>query len=220
MAHRAPKRAVVIGLAGGTVARDLVLQFPNIVVDGVEIDGELVEIARRYMALPPNVNVVIEDGRRFLFRTKRQYDLIYVDAFRDLYIPEHLATKEFFELAAKRLRQGGVIAVNVLTYRDEDRLARALAQTMTAVFPSVDLLRRPPQMNVLLFGYRHRRNDIPANGRIDTPSRIDDPIATHLAAEIRPFQPSTDLPVFSDDCAPLASFTHEIAWRILTGKRQ
>jgi predicted membrane-bound spermidine synthase len=219
MAHRTPERALVIGLAGGTVARDLDLCFPDIAIDGVEVDGDLVAIARRYMGLPSKVNAVIADGRRFLAETDRRYDLIYVDAYRDLYIPAHLATKEFFELAATRLRPGGVLAVNALTYRDEDSLARALGQTMRAVFPSVDVLRRSPEMNMLLFGYSHPRADIGSGEGTDKTCRVQDPAATRLAARVLPFQPSADLPVLSDDRAPIAGLTHEIAWRMLTRAR-
>ncbi len=214
----APKRALVIGLAGGTTARDLLLQFPNIEIDGVEIDGELVDIAKAYMDLSPKVRVAVEDGRRFLSRTSERYDLIYIDAYRDLYIPEHLSTVEFFRTAAEHLMPGGVLAINMLTYREEDSLAKALAQTLTAVFPTVDTVRSDSAMNVLIFARCHPRGMTNPVRRAETLFRIPDPRAQDTVSRMQPYDPLPDLSVFTDDRVWTAGLTHRIAWRMLFGR--
>ena len=63
-------------------------------IDGVEIDGELSEIGRRYFDMNnPNLHLYHEDARPFLRRIDADYDVISVDAYRQPYIPFYLATR-------------------------------------------------------------------------------------------------------------------------------
>ena len=50
----------------------------------------------------PNLNAVAQDGRWGLEHSKRQYTIIGVDAYRPPYIPWHLTTQEFFQIAYDR----------------------------------------------------------------------------------------------------------------------
>ena len=80
----------------------------------MEIDGELHDIGRRYFGLRdrPELRLFAEDARPFLRRTEARYDAIFVDAYRQPYIPFYLTTREFFTLARERLAPGGVLIVN------------------------------------------------------------------------------------------------------------
>ena len=51
----------------------------------------------------------VGDGRRFLARDERQWDVIVLDAFFADTIPFHLVTAEFMELVEQRLAPGGVV---------------------------------------------------------------------------------------------------------------
>ncbi len=220
MRRGAPNRVLIIGFAGGTMARDLGLLFPSVSIDGVEIDGELVDIAREHMGIEPDINVFNEDGRRFLARAEQSYDIIIVDAYRDLYIPEHLATVEFFGLAARHLRPGGVVAINVLTYRNEKSLANAMANTMSRVFSTVDILGIDRSMNSAIFGYFHDRDQTRlSRGELSNHSLSTDRLATRRASKLRPFQPHPNEHVFTDDRVPVTTLTHRIAWKMLFGER-
>jgi hypothetical protein len=85
----------------------------------------------------PRLEVHDADARPYLRRTDRRYDLIYVDAYHQPYVPFYLATQEFFRLAKNRLRPGGLIALNVATVPDDRRLERELSETLASVFPEV-----------------------------------------------------------------------------------
>ena len=116
--HRArrgrPRRIAILGNAAGTTSRAYEEFFPRTVVDGVEIDGELSEIGRRYFDMNnPRLHLHHEDARPWLRRTDDRFDVIFVDAYRQPYIPFYLATKEFFELVRDRLTPGGVVVMNV-----------------------------------------------------------------------------------------------------------
>jgi spermidine synthase len=141
-ARRPPRAVAILGNAAGTTARSLGHFFPRTRIDGVEIDGELSEAGRKLFDLrAPRLRLHTADARPFLRRTERQYDAIFVDAYRQPYIPFYLATREFFELAARRLAPGGVVAINVGHPERSDRLEKALSATMGAVFARV--LRDP-----------------------------------------------------------------------------
>ncbi len=119
--ERAPERLAVLGNAGGTVARAFGEFYPDVEIDGVEIDPAVTDVAYRYFGLADNPRVTTHDAdaRPFLRRTERRYDLIYADAYHQPYVPFYLATQEFFELVRSRLEPGGlVVADNVLSHVD------------------------------------------------------------------------------------------------------
>ena len=97
----------------------------------------------------PRLVTYTEDARPFLDRSDGGYDAIFVDTYRQPYIPFYLATKEFFALARDRLAPGGVVVVNVGHPERSDELETVLGRTMAEAFPVV--LRDPiEQTNTLL----------------------------------------------------------------------
>jgi spermidine synthase len=196
-----PERIAILGNAAGTTARAYGHYFPDTVVDGVEIDGELTEIGRRFFDLDnPNLRVHHEDARPWLRASEGGYDVIMVDAYRQPYIPFYLATEEFFELARDRLAPGGVVIVNAGHPEGNDDLERVLGRTMAEVFPTV--IRDPIEpTNTLLLG-----SEAPASGaRLREAVRDLPPglhaVATQSAARITPRLEGGR--VYTDDRAPV-----------------
>ena len=172
---RPPQRIAILGNAAGTTARAYGRFFPATRVDGVEIDGELSEIGRRYFDMRnPRLRTFTADARPYLRATKERYDAILVDAYRQPYIPFYLATREFFALARARLRPGGAVMVNAGHPEGSDDLERVLSATMADVFGTV--VRDPAEdTNTLLIG-----TDEPASG-----ARLRAAVP-RLPAELRP----------------------------------
>ena len=139
MRSAAPERIAILGNGAGTTARAYERYWPDTLVDAVEIDGELFDIGERYFGLRdrPQLRRFAEDARPFLRRTKERYDAIFVDAYRQPYIPFYLTSREFFELAQERLRPGGVVVVNVGHPEDSDQLEKVLSATIGDVFAHV-----------------------------------------------------------------------------------
>jgi len=135
------RRVALIGLGGGTVPRHYVQDYPSVQMDVAEIDPAVVETARRWFTLPEEqrLRVSAGDGRLFLLRASERYDVILLDAYLIDTIPFHLATAEFFRLAAARLAPGGVLASNVIgaLEGEDSRLFRAIYKTFRAVFTTV-----------------------------------------------------------------------------------
>ena len=135
-----PRKVAMLGVAGGTVARAYAKYFPDTVIDAVEIDGELFDIGRRWFGLEdrPQLRVHADDARPFLRKTDERYDFIFLDTYRQPYIPFYLATKEFFELAHDRLAPGGAVLINVGHPEGSERLEQVLSATMGAAFRARD----------------------------------------------------------------------------------
>ncbi len=141
---RAPRSIAILGGAAGTVARAYGHYFPRTRVDLVEIDGELLDVGRELFDLRgPRLHLHRDDARPFLRTSERRWDVIYVDAYRQPYIPFYLATREFFELARDHLLPGGSVIVNVGHPEDSTKLEKVLTATMGAVFDGV--LRDPSE---------------------------------------------------------------------------
>jgi spermidine synthase len=135
---RPPRSIAILGGAAGTVARAYGQLYPTTRVDNVEIDGEMTDVGRRLFDLGgPNLYTHTADARPWLRRSDRRYDVIYVDAYRQPYIPFYLATREFFELARDRLTPGGAVIVNVGHPANSNELERALTATMRSALPEI-----------------------------------------------------------------------------------
>ncbi len=129
---------LIVGLAAGTVAQQYKELYPDIHIDGVEIDAEVIDMGRKYFDLDRFVspeNQYAMDGRTFLYRTPKRYDVIVLDAFRQPYIPFHLVTVEFFEHVRNHLKTGGIVVMNVNKVQPKRHdLSRLVLATMEQVF--------------------------------------------------------------------------------------
>ena len=129
-----------IGFGGGRTSWYLHRYLPNVQVTSVELDPTVVELARKYFGIKeePNFQVVNRDGRLFLQESKEHYDLILIDAYRGPFVPFHLLTKEFYQIAREHLADGGVVAQNV---EPSTMLFDSAVKTINAVFPQLDFYR-------------------------------------------------------------------------------
>ena len=127
-----------IGVGGGRTVAYLNLHMPELAITAVELDREVVALAKRYFGLKesPSLQVVVKDGRIFLNRTRERYDVIMVDSYRGPFVPFHLMTREFFETAKARLAPGGVLVQNI---EPTTMLFEAALATLRSVFDRVDL---------------------------------------------------------------------------------
>jgi spermidine synthase len=139
----AAKDVLFIGLGGASAPKRMWRDFPEISIEAVEIDPDVVAAAYRWFELPrdPRLQVTVEDGRRFLAGDERRWDVVAIDTFYADAIPFHMFTREFVELAQQRLAPGGTIVINLIgsLTGDSSRLVRSIVRTYRSVFASVAL---------------------------------------------------------------------------------
>jgi spermidine synthase len=149
--RRVPGRIAILGDAAGTVARAYGHFFPRTRVDAVELDGELTAIGRRYFDLHgPRLHLYTADARPWLEESRARYDDIFLDAYRQPYIPFYLLTREFFALARAHLRPGGMVVVNVGHIPGSPALERVVSATLHSVFPVVVRDRVSPSSSLVI----------------------------------------------------------------------
>jgi spermidine synthase len=146
------EKIAIIGLAGGTSARQAAEVYGNVEIDGFEIDPKIVAVGKKYFGMTqPNVHIFVQDGRWGLAHSNEQYDIISVDAYRPPYIPWHMTTVEFFEIIHSHLQEDGAMVINIGRSPLDRTLIKDLATTIRQVFPSVFVMDVPGSFNTILF---------------------------------------------------------------------
>jgi spermidine synthase len=225
--HPNPRRAAFIGLATGITAS----AGPALGVDEttvVELVPEVAALARTHFAPwngglleRPNVQLVLDDGRRFLAASPARFDVVV----SDLFIPWHagagsLYSREMYQAVAGHLAPGGLfcqwLPLYQLTWDEFDMIAH----TFLSVFPQVSLWRADFYPNRAVVGLVGRSGTQPVGleqvgdrlARLPEWSR--DPLLSEPRAlamlSAGPLTPVADLfaaaPINTDD-RPLLEFT-------------
>ena len=211
-------RVLMIGLGAGTSQRAYEHYYPQVSVTTVEIDPVVLRVAKDYFSFKESdrQRVFVEDGRLFLRRNSAKHDAILLDAYvQGRYgsaIPQHLATKEFFELARERLTTNGVLAFNVIGSLSGWRadIVGATYRTLKEVFPQVYLFPAKSSQNIVFIAtkatiaanavaLRQRAADLVRSKRVTMPGfqeRLD-------VFRIAPPPNATKSPILKDDYAPV-----------------
>jgi spermidine synthase len=145
-----PERVLIVGLGGGSMVHFLKHHDPNVKVDVVEIDGQIVKIADKYFGVRTegNVNVVTGDGAEYLKKTKNAYDVIYMDAFLkpsdetdSTGVPLRLKTVRFYKEIQKKLAPDGLVVYNLNPHSsirdDVNNIREAFPQTYVFELPNL-----------------------------------------------------------------------------------
>ena len=113
--HKNVKKVLVIGAGDGGVIRELTKYSGIEQIDMVEIDELVVEVCKKYLPQTAcrledkRVNILYQDGLKYVRTTQEQYDLIIVDSTDPFGPGEGLFTKEFYGNCYKALNEDGII---------------------------------------------------------------------------------------------------------------
>jgi spermidine synthase len=202
---RVPRRIAILGDAAGTVARAYGHYYPSTRVDAVELDGELTAIGKRYFHLGgPNLHLYTADARPWLQSSSAHYDMIFLDAYRQPYIPFYLVTHEFFEIVRRHLNTGGVFIVNVGHLPGSIALEQVVTATLRSVFPVVVRDRVSADNSLVVASSRPLRGArmIAANAQV--PADLQGLLAV-VAGRLGPALEGGQ--VYTDDIAPVEWLT-------------
>ncbi|RUT68163.1 spermidine synthase [Flavobacterium cupreum] len=108
---------LLLGVAGGSVIKTLVdeIEYKR-KITGVEIDPDIIQIANQYFNLDQikQLEIIIDDAFEFVLKTKEQYNLIIIDVFEDIKMPNFLFEKFFSERVCSLLKNRGFILFNTM----------------------------------------------------------------------------------------------------------
>ncbi|QRM35957.1 polyamine aminopropyltransferase [Microvirga sp. VF16] len=116
-AHGSARHVLIIGGGDGGTLKE-VLKHPVERVTLVELDGEVIDLSRRYLPkvsdgafADPRANVLVMDGTRYIAETQEKFDVIIIDSTDPIGPGEPLFTAAFYRACRTRLRPGGMIVV-------------------------------------------------------------------------------------------------------------
>lgn len=148
-------RALVVGLGGGAFPMLLSRRLPRMLVDVVELNPVVLEVAQRFFGVrrSSRLRLLEDDGARFMREEGPLYDFILLDAFSNSGAPDHLKERLFFEDVRRRLAPGGVAVLNI-ALDEEDSKARQ-GEAFTATFEACARLHGASvSANLILVGTR------------------------------------------------------------------
>ena len=140
-----PRRALLIGLGAGSLAKFIYRHLPQTRITAVEIDARIAPMAQQYFRLPEDqqrLKVVIADGADFVVQHSGRYDAIFVDGFGPDARAGRLDTAEFYAACRARLSPQGLLICNLLShsrgFAASSRRIDTAFEKRTIVFPSLD----------------------------------------------------------------------------------
>lgn len=149
-------RVLLLGLGAGTVAKLVTKKFGKMMIDGVEIDQLIIDLARKYFGMNgPNLNIFVEDAGKFVKEARYKYDFICVDIFEGKRVPKKIESKEFLNAVKNLLKDDGLVSINKIFFgRGEQEKFEGFVRE---IFPKVDssVLRGGTRLdNIIVYASR------------------------------------------------------------------
>ena len=219
--HDNPQRALFIGLGGGSAPRRFHQDYPNLLIDVAELDPEVVNVAKRYFMFEESDRMKVQavDGRIFLQKTPHRYDIIVLDAYYADAIPFHLTTREFLQELKAKLTPTGIVVSNIIgNVRGADsKLFRSILKTLetefaqTYVFPVVEV------SNIIVIASQGKdrlgKQELIRSARgLEDAGKVQFPLERYAHTYVIETIPMEDVPVLTDDYAPVDGLLHFSAW--------
>lgn len=140
-----PKRALLIGLGAGSLAKFVYRHLPQTRITAVEIDPRIAPTAQQHFRLPEDqqrLKILIADGADYVEQSTGRYDAIFVDGFGPDARAGRLDTEKFYVACRARLSPRGLLVCNLLSHHrghaaSSKRVHKAF-QGRSIVFPSLD----------------------------------------------------------------------------------
>lgn len=214
-------RVLFIGGGGFSGPKFFLKNYESLIIDVVEIDPIVVDVATRYFSVmdEPRLNIFVEDGRRYLSRTKQTYDIIVLDAYSKNYIPFHLMTLEFLVLVKSHLNRNGVVILNIIASLEgpTSDILRAEYKTFRSVFNEVLVVpvvigTGSQVQNIILIA---SDADLPTRDELVAKARADKASSMLRLDEFFELMPNqelsiTDVPLLRDSYAPVEDLLNPV----------
>lgn len=148
-----PRKALFLGLGGGTKPKFVWRHFPQAICTSVEISPLVIETAKTYFALPNDTRFIIESAsaEEYLSRPGPLQDLIFVD----LYLADRMADapnqSDFFRHCKAHLHEDGILVWNLWRSATRGATHKAIQQ-LDSLFEEVLLLQVEESPNLILIG--------------------------------------------------------------------
>ncbi len=149
-----PRSVLMLGLAGGTAFRVLRHLLPECKLTAIDIDPEIVDLAREHMDLDVlGIEVIIGDAYPWLAKNKRTFDVVIDDIYlagkTDVFRPREWDSGIMTHLK-RAMSPGGVLAVNLVTGAGHRAIQSLTRKVLRESFPFVRSVKSAEAMNEVL----------------------------------------------------------------------
>lgn len=138
-----PIEVLVVGLGMGITLNATTRHQGVERIDVVELSPEILEAQQALREVNddvvnnPLVNVRIDDGRAYMRRSRKRYDMITADPIHPkVSRVGYLYTREYYESIRARLEEGGVVCQWMPLYQISPKRLRSAMKTFVEVFPN------------------------------------------------------------------------------------
>ncbi len=142
LAHGAAKRVLIIGGGDGGMLREVTKHVGVEHITMVEIDGTVVDMCKEFLPNhssgaydDPRLNLVIDDGMRFVATTTEKFDVIISDSTDPIGPGEVLFSENFYQACHRCLNEGGILVTqNGTPFMQIDEV-KTTAGRLNSLFP-------------------------------------------------------------------------------------
>jgi spermidine synthase len=149
---------LLLGVGGGSLISMIQKQFPDCHVDAVDIDSEIIKIAKTYFGFQHKRNVTwhISDAFAFVQHAVKKhdsaYDLIIIDLYVGRDIPEFVWNCSFLKYIQMLLAPKGSIFINVVHDERYINNMKKLVEILQSLFKRVQI--HPIEYNTFFLATR------------------------------------------------------------------
>ncbi|MHC8321484.1 polyamine aminopropyltransferase [Pseudomonas sp. GB2N2] len=142
LAHGSAKRVLIIGGGDGGMLREVAKHGSVEHITMVEIDGTVVEMCKQFLPNhskgsfeDPRLNLVIDDGMRFVATTTEKFDVIISDSTDPIGPGEVLFSENFYQACRRCLNEGGILVTQNGTPFMQIEEVKTTAGRLRSLFP-------------------------------------------------------------------------------------
>ncbi|MEL7560079.1 polyamine aminopropyltransferase [Stutzerimonas chloritidismutans] len=142
LAHGLARRVLIIGGGDGGILREVAKHRDVESITMVEIDSTVVELCKEFLPEhskgafeDPRLNLVIDDGLRFVATTDQKFDVIISDSTDPIGLGKVLFSENFYQACRRCLNEGGILVTQNGTPFMQLAEVQTTAKRMTGLFP-------------------------------------------------------------------------------------
>jgi spermidine synthase len=152
--HDPPRSVLMLGLAGGTAFRVLRHLLPDCRLVAVDIDSEIMDLAREHMDLDTlGIEVILGDAYPWLAKNRRTFDVVIDDIYlagkTDVFRPR-VWDAGLLDHLKRAVAPGGVLGVNLVTGAGHRSMQSQTRRILRENFPQLRTVRSSEAMNEVL----------------------------------------------------------------------
>lgn len=153
------KHVLTIGLGGGSCAKYMLQNCPEINQTVIEINPQIISIAHSHFYVPQSdekLNIIEGDGLVYLINNINSADCLMIDAFDAHGIPADFCSQDFFDSCEMALTEQGIFAINLW---GSDKNFDVYLQRIESSFNGRALILPTGKPgNIVVFGFKFSAN--------------------------------------------------------------